>query len=275
MIDLHCHSHFSDGSLSPEAIVRKAVENQLHMLALTDHDTVAGLIDLHKAAQNQSLRIINGIELSTRWKKHDLHILGLNIDPEHDELLRLINQQNENRIARAKEISSRLTPFGVKNAYEKACAIAGHNRAGRPHFAQVIVSEGFAKDLQVAFKRYLGRGRPAYVSTPWLSVEQAVEGIVAAGGDAVLAHPLKYKLTRVKLHELIKSFKLVGGTGIEVVSGDMEKSQIIELGALCNRFGLLASTGSDFHGKGLSRVGLGQQQSLPMNCLPIWQHWIH
>lgn len=273
MIDLHCHSHFSDGILSPQALLQKALEARLEMLALTDHDTIEGLEALHAAAKNTPIQIINGIEISTRWKKHDFHILGLNIAVDHSELLTLIEGQNKNRIARAVEISRRLIPIGVKEAYEKACVLAGHPRAGRPHFAQILVTEGVVTDLQSAFKRYLGRGRPAYIPTPWLTMEEATRGIVAAGGDAVLAHPFKYKLTRSKLHELIKSFKTAGGSGIEVVSGEMTPLGINELASLCLRFDLLASSGSDYHGDGISRIGLGQQKPLPANCRPIWHQW--
>lgn len=273
MIDLHCHSHFSDGILSPSALLDEALAAGIGVLALTDHDTVAGMDELHQSAQKHSIRIINGIELSTQWKKNDIHILGLNITIEDEKLLKLIHQQNQNRIARAIEIGKRLSAFSIENAYEKACTIAGHTRAARPHFAQVIVNEGHAADLQIAFKRYLGRGRPAYVPTAWLSVEEAVQGIVSTGGNAVIAHPLKYKLTRSKLHELIKAFQLAGGIGIEVVSGEMTQPQVNEMASLCMRFQLYASTGSDYHGQGLSRVALGRQRFLPANCIPIWDKW--
>ena len=244
----------------------------ISMLALTDHDTTAGLAPLHDAALNTNIKIINGIELSTRWKKHDIHIIGLNINPDDDGLRALIVQQNESRIARAVQIAACLVHFGVHDAYEKACDIAGHERVGRPHFAQILVNEGKVPDIQSAFKRYLGRGHGAYVPTAWLSIDAAVEGIVHAGGQAVIAHPLKYKLTRSKLHALISDFKQAGGVAIEVVSGDMLVSQINELAGLCLRFGLLASTGSDFH-HDMSRTGLGRQQKLPANCTPIWHSW--
>jgi len=272
MIDLHCHSHFSDGALSPDLLLEKALLAGIRVLALTDHDTTAGLLPLHEAARHADIKIINGIELSTRWKKHDIHIIGLNISSEDDGLCALIEQQNESRIARAKQIAVCLADCGVQDAYQKACDIAGHIRVGRPHFAQVLVNEGLAIDIQTAFKRFLGRGRAAYVATEWISIAAAVEGIIHAGGQAVIAHPLKYKLTRSKLHALIGEFKQAGGVAIEVVSGEMTVSQINELAGICLRFELLASTGSDFHHH-MSRTGLGRQQLLPVNCTPIWHHW--
>lgn len=272
MIDLHCHSHFSDGALSPELLLEKAMLAGIQMLALTDHDTTAGLIPLHNAARNTLIKIINGIELSARWKKHDIHIIGLNIDPNDAGLRDLIVQQNDSRIARARQIAACLVDFGVHDAYQKACEIAGHERVGRPHFAQLLIDEGKVPDMQSAFKRFLGRGHGAYVPTEWLSIDAAVNGIIQAGGQAVVAHPLKYKLTRSKLHALISDFKLAGGVAIEVVSGEMLISQINELAGICQRFELLASTGSDFH-HNMSRIGLGRQHPLPANCTPIWQGW--
>ncbi len=269
MIDLHCHSHFSDGSLSPDALLERATRAGVRVLALTDHDTTAGLSELHRAARDCDIIIINGIELSTRWKKHDIHILGLNISLDDTSLCKLIEQQNESRILRAHQIAACLVESGVDNAYHKACELAGHERVGRPHFAQILLNEGLVPDMQAAFKRFLGRGRVAYVPTAWISIDTAVDAIVHAGGQAVIAHPLKYKLTRSKLHALIGEFKEAGGVAMEVVSGEMTVSQINEAAGMCLRFGLLASTGSDFHHL-VSRTGLGKQHQLPTSCNPIW-----
>ncbi|MBA2656136.1 MAG: PHP domain-containing protein [Tatlockia sp.] len=273
MIDLHCHSCFSDGKLSPEELITRALEAKLEILALTDHDTVEGLATLHEAASSHPLRIINGIELSTRWRNHDIHILGLNIDPQNELLTELINKQNESRISRAQLIAEKLKLFGIDDAYEKACQLAQHSRIGRPHLAQVLINEGLAVDMQAAFKRFLAKGKPAYIPTPWVSIAIAIEGILAAKGDAVIAHPLKYKLTRTKLAELISDFKEAGGVGIEVVSGEMTVTQIREMAGLCLRYGLLASTGSDYHGGAQARISLGRQAQLPLNCKPVWHQW--
>ncbi|MBA2650755.1 MAG: PHP domain-containing protein [Tatlockia sp.] len=273
MIDLHCHSCFSDGKLSPEELISRALVSKLQILALTDHDTIEGLKSLHQAAGVHPIKIINGIEFSTRWKNYDIHILGLNIDPENPQLLKLIAIQNESRINRAHQIAEKIKLSGIDEAYEKACAIAKHDRVGRPHFAQVIINEGLAKDMQTAFKRFLSKGKPAYVATPWISIPQAIEGILAAKGQAVIAHPLKYKLTRTKLGELIADFKEAGGVGLEVVSGEMTVKQIQEVAGLSVRYQLLASTGSDYHGSALSRIPLGRQAQLPLNCTPVWHQW--
>jgi 3',5'-nucleoside bisphosphate phosphatase len=272
-VDLHCHSYHSDGTLSPEALLEKAVEAQLDRFALTDHDTVDGIPALYAAARNKSIKIIPGIELSVRWKLHDVHILGLNIDIINPTFTKLLMQQNEQRILRAKQIAVLLEPVGLQRGYQKACDIAGHERIGRPHIAQVLVNENLASDLQTAFKRYLIRGKVAYIETKWLDIEAAVTGITQAGGRAIIAHPLKYKFTRTKLHQLILAFKQVGGTGIEVISGDSSLSQENDMITLCNRFNLLASSGSDYHQDRYSKIKLGHQRQLSLNCTPIWAHW--
>lgn len=272
--DLHCHSFYSDGFLSPDALLSKAVAAGVKILALTDHDTVAGVASLCEAARHQDITVIRGIELSVRWKTQDIHIVGLNIDDTHPALTQLIQLQNERRMTRGREMAALLQDVGVHDAYEKASAIAGHDRIGRPHLAQVLMNEGLVKDMQSAFTRYLGRGKRAHVPTRWASVEEAVSIITEAGGMAVIAHPLKYKLTRSKLNKLIELFKSAGGNGIEVVSGETNVSQATEMAGLCLRFDLLASTGSDYHNDSYSRIRLGGQLPLPLNCKPIWEEWL-
>lgn len=272
MIDLHCHSTYSDGAHSPTALLTKALAADLKILALTDHDTIEGLEVLHSAARGKPIRIINGIEISARWKKYDIHVLGLNIKLP-DSLQALIDEQNKNRIERALQIAMRMKQCGVDNAYTKACEIAGHVRVGRSHYARVCMDEGLVADRQSAFKRFLAKGRPAYVPTQWINMTAAIAEIVKAGGEAVLAHPSKYRLTRTKLHSLVAEFKESSGAGLEVVSGETNSLQMQEMVKLCSRFQLFASTGSDYHGDSLSRVLLGRQQKLPKGCIPIWEKW--
>lgn len=272
MFDLHCHSIFSDGALSPKELISKAENRKLKYLSLTDHDTVLGYPELLKTAANTSVKIIQGIELSARWKKHELHILGYQVN--HTPILfELIERQTQSRIERAKKISNLLNGLGICNAYNKACDLAGHDRVGRPHFAKLLVNEGKARDFNSAFKQFLGRSKSAYVQTSWITIQEAVEGIIACGGQAVIAHPLKYGLTRTKLYQLISEFKEAGGVGIEVVSGEMSTTEINEMAALSLRFHLLASSGSDYHSDIASRVNLGAQKPLPVNCMPIWHKW--
>lgn len=275
-IDLHCHSNFSDGALDPGALLAKALDAGIEVLALTDHDTMEGmkaLQEIHKSHNDTALRLINGIELSARWKKHDIHILGLNVSLESQALEELIDQQRQYRSERAVQIAERMALLGIENAFEKACKVAGHSHLARPHFAKVFMDEGHVKDMQSAFKRFLGRGKPAFVPTQWISLTEAIEGIHEAGGQAVLAHPLKYSLTRTKLHELIVAFRVAGGDALEVVSGEMTTTEIEEIAGLCLRYSLGASSGSDFHAESESRISLGQQKKLPLHCIPVWNKW--
>jgi len=271
--DLHCHSYHSDGALSPHALVLKAMEANVNLLALTDHDTISGLAELKEVAFEYDIHVINGVELSVRWKKHDIHILGLNINAQHMPFADLLTKQSNSRIARAREIGRLLSLVGIDDAYDKARAIAGHDNVARPHFAQLILNQGLVKTMQGAFKHYLGRGRVAYVPTEWITLEEAVVGIQGAGGEAVIAHPLKYKLTGAKLNALISEFKHVGGMGLEVVSGGMSPSEIKKIVALCELHEMLASTGSDFHNDSHSYIKLGRQQQLPQTVRPIWSQW--
>lgn len=270
---MHCHSLFSDGALSPEELIAKAVNNCINLLALTDHDTINGLKALHDAALNTDIKIINGIEISARWKKHDIHILGLNINLDSEKLHDLLFKQSNSRKTRANNISDLLDGIGLKNGYSKACAVAGHEHVTRPHFAQVLINEGFAKDINDAFKNYLSRGKKAFAPTEWVALTDAVDAIIQSGGSAVIAHPLKYKLTGTKLNALINEFKECGGIGLEVVSGGMNNSQIGKLTRLCEIHELFASTGSDFHSEEYSYIKLGRQQRLPSLVKPIWTLW--
>lgn len=276
MIDLHCHSYFSDGLHSPELLLKKALSAGVRMLALTDHDTMAGLKRLRKAAAVESAApvIISGIELSTRWKKQDIHIIGLQVSEHESGLEALIQQQQKRRKLRSFAIAERLQAvLGLSDVYQKACDVAGHEWLARPHFAQVLINEGVTQDIQSGFKRYLGRGRPAYIETNWVGVEEAVSAIIKAGGHAVIAHPLKYDLSQTKLNTLITLFKAAGGAALEVVSGDTTRAQSEMLAGFCQRYDLLASSGSDFHGDLISRTPLGAQPQLPLNCTPLWQPW--
>lgn len=270
MIDLHCHSQYSDGILSVEDLYQKALDNHISLLALTDHDTVAGVGKLMALAQNGPVKIIPAIELSVRWKTKDIHIVGLNIDMGSDALTHLIAEQKQQRLIRAQTIAEKLERLGIERVWDKVCKIAGHEHIARPHFAKLLVDEGKVKDLQKAFTQFLGRGRQAFVPTIWSSVSEAVSTIRVAGGLPVIAHPLKYTLTNTKLHELIRTFKEAGGVGIEVVSGETSPQDILNIAKISLQHQLLASTGSDFHGGQYSRVDLGKQRSLPDICEPIW-----
>ena len=271
-IDLHCHSYYSDGTDSPIELVEQARQNNVELLALTDHDSIDGVAELQHAADSIGMKSISGIEFSTRWKKEELHVLGLDVDTTHSNLLSAIQYQHESRVTRAKLIGNKLEELGLHQAYEKACAVAGHTHIARPHFAQVLIQEGWVKDIAKAFTRYLKRGKVAFVATPWLSLEDVVDAIVSSGGVAVVAHPHKYSMTKHKLNNLLCDFKAAGGLAMEVVSGNITTQQINALATMCRSLGLMASTGSDFHGNSKSNIALGCQMALPDDLPVLWEH---
>ncbi len=270
IVDLHCHSTASDGLLAPGEVVARARRQGVALLALTDHDTTAGLSEAAEAARRLGVTFVSGIEISTTWNHGTVHIVGLDIDPAHPRLCQGLEQLAEERARRAQAMIQRLASLGLSGA---EAAIPGDPRAaGRSHFARWLVSQGHAKDWQQAFKRYLGRGKPAYVPGRWATLAEAVEWIRAAGGVAVLAHPARYRLTHSKLNRLLTDFRAAGGVALEVVSSSHSEDDRRRMAGLADRFGLWASAGSDFHGPG-GFVELGRDLALPAGCRPLWSRW--
>lgn len=271
--DLHTHTTASDGKLSPAELLGAAADAGVSVLAITDHDTVAGLLELHEPARGQC-SVIAGIELSTTWKKTGIHILGLNIDPGNATLAAGIRRQQTAREQRAEIIAARLAKLGLVDTLAGAAAIANDTaQLARPHFAQYLVESGQVGSLQLAYRKYLGPGKAGDVRDFWPPMPEVIDWIAAAGGVAVLAHPGKYRLSKLKLAELVQDFRAAGGRGLEVISGQQEPALTAQLGALANRHGLYASCGSDFHGPGQIWAQLGKVAALPPEALPVWEAW--
>jgi len=271
--DLHCHSTASDGSLSPESLIARAVEQGVDVLALTDHDGTEGIAQAQQAALNTTLSVIPGVEISVTWGSNTVHIIGLNVDKNNVELEQGLKEIRHYRQQRAEKIAERLEKSGISGAYEGASQYASPVMLGRVHFAKFLVEAGHAKSINDVFKRFMVRNKPGYVSGEWASLEQAVTWINQAGGQAVIAHPARYKMTATKLKRLIAEFKTYGGAGIEVVSGRQHPEEIKTLAKLANDFELLASRGSDFHSPDNTWVELGRIPELPKGVTPIWQTW--
>jgi len=174
---------------------------------------------------------------------------------------------------RATEIDRRLLKHGVTAALEGAQRHAGSARIGRTHFARYLVDEGHARDHRDAFKRFLAHGAPGYVSGEWAALEQAVSWITVAGGQAVIAHPARYRLTATRLRRLVGEFKECGGVGMEVVSGSHSRDEIHTFANYSRQFELRASCGSDYHGPANPWVELGRLPALPSGCVPVWADW--
>lgn len=269
--DLHCHSLASDGTLSPAALVGAAHAAGVDVLALTDHDTTAGVAAAAACAQPLGMRLVPGVEVSVSWNSQTVHILGLGVAPDCRVLQDGLMELRTFRDWRAGEIGRRLARAGIGGCYEGARKRAKGTIVSRTHFAQHLVATGHAASIRDVFKRFLVNNKPGFVSGKWTSLEAALEWIQTAGGIAVIAHPARYRMTSGKLRRLIAEFRDGGGAGMEVVSGSHNRDNIIAMASLCRNEKLLASSGSDYHGPQNPWVQLGRLQALPPGCQPVWE----
>ncbi len=272
-IDLHCHSTASDGALAPADLVARAAEKGVTHLALTDHDTLNGLVAAKKAAQESRITLVSGIELSCLWKGRTIHVVGLDFDQDDPAFKARVDQQTANRRARAAMIAERLHRLRVPDLLERATEKAGGDVPGRPHFAEALIEAGVVRNAAQAFKRYLGAGKAGDVRAYWPELPEVVQWITEAGGIAVLAHPRKYKLTATKLQELTAEFCRAGGKGIEVSTSGQSSGDLGFLAELCRRNGMWASQGSDFHFPGAPWCELGNIMKMPDGLEPVWHHF--
>lgn len=272
-IDLHCHSSVSDGVLSPTEVVARAAANGVHVLALTDHDDVAGLAEAQIAADAAGITLIPGVEISVSWGGQTVHIVGLRIDPLHPELAAGLYSIRLGRMERARRMAADLARHGIAGAYEGADSYAANKQmVGRTHFARWLVAQGHAPDMRTTFKRFLTPGHPGYVDHEWTSLENAVAWIRASGGMAVIAHPGRYPFKAHQLIALLNDFRALGGEGIEVITGSHHPSEYGKFADLARAFSLKASRGADFHAPG-EGVDIGCLPALPHYCQSVWQNW--
>lgn len=271
--DLHAHSTASDGTLGPGELMQRAHAAGVQVMALTDHDTLEGLAEAASAARALGLGFVPGVEVSVTWQGLTVHIVGLNVDLESVILNRGLAGLREFRDWRAEEMGRRLAKAGIQGAYEGARALSNGRLISRTHFARFLVDNGCAADLRAVFRKYLVSGKPGHVSGQWAELADAIRWIRAAGGQAVIAHPARYPLTRSKLRRLIGDFAGAGGEGLEVVSGSHSRDDYFTMAHLARAFGLLASAGSDYHGPEHPWIELGRLPGLPDGCKAIWEDW--
>lgn len=272
IVDLHSHSTASDGTLSASDVLLRAAQAGVDVLAITDHDTVAGITALNPAL-TRVLTLVPGVELSALWGAAGVHIVGINVHLDSSEFQDALAGQQRARYQRAGIIAEKLEKKGFPDILAQVVEVAGGASIGRPHFAQQLVTIGAVRSTDEAFRKYLGTGKLGDVKQLWGSLAQVVSWIRGAGGTAVLAHPDKYQLTRTRLLALVDDFKAAGGEAIEVVSGQQTASKTRDLATLCTQKGLLASCGSDFHQPGQSWSELGRHSTLPEGCTPVWDRW--
>lgn len=248
MIDLHIHSTASDGSLRPRELMEAAHRRGLTAIALTDHDTIAGLEEARAAAEALGLGFIPGIEIEITWEPGEFHLLGLGIRRPSRGFSQALAELAYFREARNREIIRKMQSAGIAVGYEDMLAIAGGPCVGRPHFASLLVSRGVVKNREQAFGRYLGKGRPFYVSKEGLEFRRGADTIKESGGIPVLAHPMSLYLAWGRLPDFIKGLRDQGLEGIEAWHPTAKVHCCKRLEALGKSLGLYVTAGSDYHG---------------------------
>jgi len=257
MIDLHTHSTFSDGSLTPEALVALAKNLGLTALALTDHDCTAVHARFAAACSADGVRGIPGVEISADVREGTLHMLGYFVNGDEPGLRATLGEIQHGRELRNRRILERLRALGFALTWEEVASYAGEDVVGRPHFAQAMLAKGFVTTREEAFDLYLGKGKPAYADRFRLSPEDSIAAIRKAGGVAVLAHPSTMGLGPKALNEAVAGLKEAGLGGIEAYYSEHTADQQAMCIKLARKFGLAVTGGSDFHGDANPAVRLG------------------
>ena len=257
MIDLHCHSTFSDGSLTPEQLIAEAAKIGLAALALTDHDTTAGLPRFLAAAADTAVRAVPGVELSVDCSSGVMHMLGYWMDLANPELVRQMEWIRDGRAMRNRTMLEKLNALGFAMTWAEVQAFAGEDVVGRPHFAQVMLQKGYAKDKNEAFDKWLGDGKPGYADRPRLTAEVAVALIRQAGGVAVLAHPYSLHVGKDAMASLLIELAAAGLAGVECYYSEHSADLTKEYLAMARQANLVPTGGSDFHGEVSPGIHLG------------------
>jgi predicted metal-dependent phosphoesterase TrpH len=253
--DLHTHTTASDGTLTPAELVRLALDRGLEVLAVTDHDTVAGVAPALEAAAGSGLCVLPGVELSALHSGGGLHLLGYGFDPAAGGLDVRLRALTMGREERARAILRLLAELGVPLSWDRVAALA-RGAVGRPHIARALVAAGYARDMSDAFARFIGEGRPAYLPSGRLSVAEAVSLVREAGGEVALAHPL-LPAKPLDLARLLPELRDAGLTGIEVYHSEHDAAATARLRRLADSQGLWWTGGSDFHGPSKPDAQLG------------------
>ena len=248
VIDLHSHTRFSDGSTTPAELICLAASAGARAVAITDHDTLDGLPEGRRAAEESGIEFVDGVEISADFQPGTMHILGYCFDPSSKELNLALEKLRVARSERNPQIASRLRALGLEVHYDEVVSLAGNEVVGRPHFARVMVTKGYVASIKEAFDRFLAKGQPAYVEKHRLSPADSIDLIRKAGGVAILAHPYQMKLSDEDTEDQIKRLKDQGLDGIEAIYSRLNSVEREKYISLADRLGMLVSGGSDFHG---------------------------
>lgn len=256
-IDLHVHSTASDGTFTPTELVTEAKRCGLSAFALTDHDTVDGISEALAAGEASGFEVIPGVELSTEYNETEIHVVGLFIDPANTELQAELAKFRDNRDNRNLKMIEKLQEEGFRITAEDLYRLNPDTVVARPHIARYLVDSGQVKDLKTVFDKYIGDGCKCYVDRYKITPMQAVALIHQAGGLAILAHPCLYKMKRAELTAMIEELVAAGLNGIEVVYSCNQGSDEKDFRAMAEKYHLLLSGGSDFHGANKPYIHLG------------------
>jgi 3',5'-nucleoside bisphosphate phosphatase len=273
-IDLHTHSNRSDGSLTPAELVARAAAAGVEVLALTDHDTVAGLEEARASAGVHGLRLVPGVEISASWRAQAIHVLGLWVDPGSAQLQSVLDAQGERRRERMRRICARLGKLGLPGAQLLAAVEAHPGLPTRAHLANALVAGGHVNRVDDAFRKYLRSGKAGHVADEWPALALVVGWIRAAGGVASLAHPARYTLSAGGRRQLLADFTAAGGGALEVVTGANGAQHAEATAALAVKYGLMGSVGSDFHNPEHTWNPLGRSLKLPDCVTPVWHSYM-
>jgi len=256
MIDLHCHTTASDGIKTPSELIDYAIENNVRILAVTDHDTVSGLEEAVNYAADKEFVLIPGIEFSIEYQGGSFHLLGLNIDHTFKPLIEKTLHLQEVRDKRIYRIIEDLEKHGIEIPVEDVQLESSGGAIGRPHVARALVKHGYANNINEVFKKYLVKGKPGYVKKERIKLEEAVSLINGAGGISIIAHPVSLNYKSMDSFELIlKGFIEAGVEGIEAYSSMHKNSEINDFIKLAAKYNLLISGGSDYHGDKDENIG--------------------
>ena len=262
-VDLHCHSTASDGTFSPTDVARLAHECNLSGLALTDHDTIAGVEEAAAEAARLGIDFLPGIEISADFPQPaTMHILGYGVDPKSPVLADMTRRLIEGRDNRNPRIIKKLNDLGISITMDEVEREAGGKVIGRPHIAAILIRKGYVSSMKEAFNKYLAPGGLAYFDKERLSPREALEMIRQSGGVSVLAHPIQLRpLNDGELERIVKDLKDLGLLGLEVIHSDHGPNLVEKYTKLADRFGLLKTGGSDFHGANKKDIQLGTANS--------------
>ncbi|MBQ8724887.1 MAG: PHP domain-containing protein [Oscillospiraceae bacterium] len=270
MIDLHLHSTCSDGQDTPEELVKIAVRAGISVMALTDHDTINGLMRAKNTANELGIGFISGIEISVQGGK-ELHILGYGVDPDSEILHQFYESNRSHRLKRRDRLIELFNNAGIPITLEKICEANNGKSTGRPHFARTLVEMGYAKSVQDAFDRYLTTPEFYCIERPKPTAQEGIAMIKKAGGISVLAHPYTLKLEDKSFRELIQKLISYGLRGIECYYSKHTPEQIRYYRSIAHEYGLISTCGSDYHGSKVKpdiMPGSGCDDSLIKACVP-------